>query len=429
MQSTDSKKIQKKGIINYMKQNRTPNNSKRKKIIIFLIIILAIFFWFFPKNILRRESSASDNTLLKAQIEAQNKAIKNIIDSRRLENSEEQIIDPFGEDGVIRILFIGLDARVGQNNGHCDAIQLISVDNNTGNIDITAVPRGTYSPLPPGKGTIPLDYYVSNACSLGGLEYGIEQIEKILGVKADYLVVVGFSEALGILRYLHLPTTETLQWLRNRQAYAIGEPQRAHNHSTFIKQMLVRFVPTENTKLDTVLEYIIYKLIKTDLSFTQSQKILNAIITMDIANHPEKIKLSIRPFYLVEDIQYDSEHIDKYLDQALGPIKHLLSKDDYSEISKETLQAKLLQTIEKNKDNLEFISWSYQNNLWLQIEDNEQSLAVQYNLLVNYLQLLSDKKECQSVLADYIIEMENRGEPLWQEKGKKLLREEIGYEE
>jgi len=412
-----------------MELDKIPNNNKKKKIIIFLIIILAISFWFFPKNILRRESSASDNTLLKTQIEAQNKAVKNIIDSRRLKNSEEETIDPFGEDGVIRILFIGLDTRVGQNNGHCDAIQLISIDNNTENINITAVPRGTHSPLPPGKGTVPSDYYVSNACVLGGLEYGIEQIEKILGVKADYLVVMGFSEALGILRYLHLPTTETLQWLRNRQSYAIGEPQRAHNHSTFIKQMLIRFIPTEKTKLDTVLEYVIYKLIKTDLSFAQAQKILDAISAMDIANHPEKIKLSMRPLYLVEDIQYDPERIEEYLDQMLGPIKHLLSKDDYSEISKDTLQAELLQTIEKNKDNLEFVSWSYQNNLWLQIEDKEQSLAIQYDLLTNYLQLISVKEKRQSILADYIIEMENRGEPIWQEKGKNLLREEVNNEE
>jgi hypothetical protein len=46
---------------------------------------------------------------------------------------------------------------------------------------------------------------------------------------------------LGILRNLKLPTTDTLRWLRHRQGYAIGEPQRAHNHSTFLKQLILRF--------------------------------------------------------------------------------------------------------------------------------------------------------------------------------------------
>ena len=395
---------------------------KKKAIVISVVIASCLGLWLLPKGILRYQANASARALLKTQ----NQAIENILDSRRIKNPEETTVDPFGEDGVVRILFIGLDSRVGQESGHCDAIQLISIDtNSTGTIAITAVPRGTYSPLPPGKGTTSTDYYVSNACGLGGLDYGINQIEKILGVKADYLVVVGFSETMGILRYLHLPTTETLQWLRNRHGYAIGEPQRAHNHSTFIKQMLINFVPTEKTKLDTGLQYVLYNLIKTDLSFAETQKILDAISNIDIANHPEKIQLSMRPLYSVQDISYDPENIAENLEKTLGPISHLLSKDDYSDVSEETLQANLLSIIEKNKDNPEFISWAYENNLWLQIEDDEQSLAVQFDLLTTYLDLLPSNSECQPVLADYILEMENRGETVWQIKGKDLLVQRI----
>ncbi|MBU2542142.1 hypothetical protein KJ785_01110 [Patescibacteria group bacterium] len=395
---------------------------KKKVIVISVLIVSCLGLWLLPKGVLQYQAKASKRALIKIQ----NQAIENIIDSRRIKNSEETTKDPFGEDGVVRLLFIGLDTRVGQEAGHCDAIQLISIDkNDTGMIIITAVPRGTYSPLPPGKGTTSTDYYISNACGLGGLEYGIQQIEKILGVKPDYLVVVGFSETMGILRYLHLPTTETLQWLRNRHSYAIGEPQRAHNHSTFIKQMLIQFVPTEQTKLDTALQYVMYNLIKTDLSFTQTQKILEAVSVMDIANHPEKIQLSMRPFYSVQDISYDPEKVTEYLAQTLDPISHLLSKDDYSDISEETVEAKLLSIIEKNKDNPEFTSWAYENNIWLQIEDNEQSLVIQFDLLTSYLSLLSEKIDHQTVLADYILEMENRGESIWQLKGKDLLTKEI----
>ena len=395
---------------------------KKKVIIILIIIISCLGLLLLAKAVLWYKAYASEREFIKTQ----NQAIENIIDSRRIENSEETTTDPFGEDGVVHVLFVGLDKRAGQEAGHCDAIQLISIDtNDIGKITITAVPRGTYSPLPPGKGTTSTDYYVSNACGLGGLDYGINQIEKILGVESDYLAVVGFSETMGILRYLHLPTTETLQWLRNRHGYTIGEPQRAHNHSTFIKQMIIKFVPTTQTKLNTALQYLVYNLIKTDLSFEQTQKILDTVSTMDIANHPEKIQLTMRPFYSVQDISYDPENVTEYLEQTLGPIAHLLSKDDYSNLSEETVQANLLSIIEKNKNNPEFISWAYENNFWLQIEDNEQSLAVQFDLLKDYLPLLSDSSKRQSILADYILEMENRGEPVWQTKGKDLLIQEI----
>ncbi|KKS31859.1 MAG: hypothetical protein UU93_C0013G0014 [Candidatus Amesbacteria bacterium GW2011_GWA2_42_12] len=362
-------------------------NMKRKIVLILSVMVLGVCLWFAAKGILWYRATAAERALEKKQ----DQAIEDVIDSHRLKNSDptdketgkEDTADPFDEDGIVRVLFIGLDKRVGQENGHCDAIQLITLDQGSGTINITAVPRGTYSPLPPGKGVTSSDYYVSNACGLGGLDYGIKQIEKILGVKSDYLVVVGFSETLGILRNLGLPTTETLQWLRNRHGYAIGEPQRAHNHSTFIKQMLIKFAPTEKSSINTALQYLVYKIVKTDLSFAQAQKIIATISAMDIANHPEKIQLSMRPLYAIQDIPYDPQHIGEYLDQTLGPIKHLLNKDDYSGTSEETIQAKLLSIIEKNKNNPEFVSWAYQNNIWLQIEDNEKRLAVQYDLLVS----------------------------------------------
>lgn len=390
----------------------------KKKIIIILIIIISGFgLWFLTRGILTYQVEAAEREHLKTQ----NQAIENIINTRRVKISDEKIVDFFGEDKIVRVLFIGLDKRTGQENGHCDAIQLVTIDNNTGIINITAVPRGTYSSLPPGKGTTSSDYYVSNACGLGGLDYGIDQIEKIIGVKADYLVVVNFSETLGILRDLKLPTTETLQWLRNRHGYAIGEPQRAHNHSAFIKQMMIKFVPTKKSKIDTALQYIMYKSINTDLSFEQVQKIIDAITVMDVVDHPEKIQLSMRPMYLVQVIQYDPALIEQNLEQTLGPIKHLLNEDTYSGMSLETIQAKLLSDIEKNKNNSVFITWAYKNNLWLQIEDHDKRLSTQYDLMVGYLSLLPDKKERESVIADYILEMENRGELSWQNKARQLL--------
>lgn len=395
----------------------------KKKIIILIIsiLLLSLSGIFFVKGIFWYKLNAT----AKAATQAREAAIDQLVESRKNSQTNNDTNDPFGEGNRLKILLIGVDKRVGQTQGHCDAIQLLDIDKEQEKIMITAVPRGTYSPLPPGKGATSSDYYVSNACGLGGLEYGVTQIEKILGQKADYLAVVGFSETLGILRTLKLPTTETLQWLRHRQGYAIGEPQRARNHSTFIKQMLTQFIPTKNSSFDTTLHVIIYKMIQTDLSFAQTQSIIDALSNMDLSKHPERITLSMRPAYTVQDIAYDPEHLDENIKKMLDPIKHLLSKDAYSGMDEEEIQKKLLAAIKEKKQDPNFISWAFDNDIWLQIEDDETRKKTQYEFLKNKLALLTKKEEREALIADYVLEMEYMGENWWADKAKVLLEKEI----
>jgi len=362
-----------------------------------------------------------------AEAERQHKqAIEDAINSHHAEvTNDVASSDPFGDDAKVSILFLGLDKRAGQVEGHCDAIQFITIDKKNNKITITAVPRGTYSPLPPGTGKLATDYYVSNACGLGGLEYGIDQIEKILGQKADYLVTVGFSEVLGILRNLNLPTTETLQWLRLRQGYAIGEPQRARDHSTFLKYLLTTYVPTESSQMDKVLQYLIYKTVQTDLTFAETQILVEALSKMDLAKHPEQIQLAMRPAFEVQDIAYIPEELNAYLDRMLGGVKWALSKEDYSDITVEEKQAKLIEVIAAKKDDPEFIAWAFDNNFWLQVEDKDQRLAIQFDFLKKYIALYAVKDKRESIILDYILEMENRGESEWLNKGRELLAKEI----
>jgi len=394
---------------------------KKVIIIIFVILLLGLGVFFLARGVSSYRAGEEERRAAKAESET----IEKILESRRGETEKSGTADPFGEDGMARVLLIGLDRRVGETDGHCDAIQLIAVDQKKQEVTITAVPRGTYSPLPPDGAYLPSDYYVSKACAIGGLEYGIRQIEKILGAKADYLVVLGFSEALGIFRNLDLPTEETLEWLRQRQGYAIGEPQRAHNHSTFIKQMMTKFVPQENSNMNAVLEYILYKIVKTDLSFAEVRALVDALSVMDFANHPERIRLAMRPAYAVQDIPYAEEYLGEYLDTMINPVKDLLPKDDYSGVTEGAAEAKLLEIIDEKKNDSEFVSWAFENNLWLQIEDDEKRLAAQYDFLVEYLSLLPEKDRRENIITDYILEMEYYGENQWALKGKELLRKVV----
>jgi hypothetical protein len=354
-------------------------------------------------------------------IEKQKIDIDRILAERyRQQFDESGQADPFKDDDIVRVLFIGLDSRVGQTAGHCDAIQMIEIDRKKKTVQITAVPRGTYVPLT-DKNRPPSDYYVSNSCAIEGLEYGIDQIERILGKKSDHIVMVGFSEAMGIIRQLKLPGPETLRWLRHRQGYAIGEPQRARNHSTFLKEMLLRFVPKTDSKLDASWEYVIYRMVRTDLSFEEARLIVSALIEMDLANNRDRISLSMRPAYEVSDIPYDENSLSQYLSNMLDPVKNLLSPDDYSETSKQQIESNILKMIDEGKDNPEFLKWAYDNQVWLQFEDDFRRDGLQYDLTMRYIHFLSEKENRIQMIEDYVLEMEYMGLDEWSKKGKEEL--------
>ncbi len=424
---------------------------KKKVKIIILLLLVAIVGWFLVRGIINYKRNVFEREQ-KQLIEQQ---ITDLIHERKLNNINEDE-DPFGDDNLIKILLIGIDSRAGDTSGHCDAIQLLEIHREQKYINITALPRGTYVPLP-GSGYKPGDYYVSNSCGLVSIEYGIEQMEKILGKKADYVAMVGFSEALGIFRDLKLPTTQTLQWLRNRHGFAIGEPQRAHNHSTFIKQMLIKYLGDQENKINTAWQYLIYKAINTDLSFQQTQTIVSAIEQMDLQNNSGRIKTFVKPhpfekitinadtipseqtdeenneeqkepeqkLVKIYDIEYDEENLSDQLDKLTIQDPNRLTEGDYSGLSAKEVQGILLNNILDNLGTPDYDKWAFENNVWLQLDDEKTREEIHYKILTSYINLFADLQLKQAIISDYIIEMETREEPTWLAKGKQLLADSL----
>lgn len=388
---------------------------------IVVLIVGGVFFvagglWFGVRTLgiwQKSEAELAASERLHGQIET-------VIDARRASIENEEETDLFDDLGSVRILFLGLDTRTAQKTGHCDAIQFIEINSQQQTVHITAVPRGTYAPLP-GSGHVPGDYYLSNACEIGGLEYGIAQIEQVLGQKADYVVMIGFSEALGAFRVLKLPTTETLQWLRMRQGYGVGEPQRAYNHSTFLKQMLVKFTPTTITPAETAWEYLLYKFVKTDLSFGQSRRLVRALSEMDFGVHPERITLQMKPSYQVTDIAYDAESLDAYLSSIIEPVAKSIPEGAYTGVTESEAQQRLMDAINTGLSDQSFVERAFEAQLWMQIEDTSARESVHFALLSGYVQSRSQAEEKQTLLADYIIEMETFGQPDWATSARALL--------
>jgi len=154
--------------------------SKKLKFIIIFVISVAILT-IVPYLVLHSKQTPEEQVGQKI-VDKQALEIEQIIKDRQLQEIKiDENVDPFGEDGIVRVLILGLDSRAGQTAGHCDVIQMLEINKNNNTVSITAVPRGTYSPLPFGKANTSTDYYISNACGLAGLDYGIDKIEKILG--------------------------------------------------------------------------------------------------------------------------------------------------------------------------------------------------------------------------------------------------------
>ncbi len=359
------------------------------------------------------------------ELTAAEPAVRNIVNEVLIARQREIADQPdltFGNDDEINILTLGIDSRKEGQEQHCDAIHLVTLNVKAWTIAITSVPRGTYSPLPPGRTYKETDYYLANACGFGGLEYGITQIEKVLGVKADYVATVGFSQALGIFRALDLPTTETLQWLRHRQTYQIGEPQRSQNQSTFMKDVALQLL--QDKGISSPLLYLLYRLVDTNLTFDQIHALYIGYLASDIGNHPERITLAMKPYYKTEEYHFDFTNPDAHVDALVARLQGKLPAEDLSNKSLEEIQTALIAYLEDVlTDDAKTIE-TYEAQLWQQVEDVQKREETHYALLEKYVALKKEEEKAAMIdeVTNYILEMQFFELSDWEQEGRELLK-------
>lgn len=347
----------------------------------------------------------------------------------RAQNIEESGEVNFGQDNEINVLVLGLDSRKANHEPHCDAIHMFTLNIEDWSIQVTSVPRGTYAYIPPG--TYPEnEYYLANACAFAGLDYGIEQIENIAGVKADYVATVGFSQVIGIMRTLELPTTESLQWLRHRQSYAIGDPQRSHNQAVFMKDLILTQADKLRGDLGTPLVYVLYSIINTDMDYKVARALVNGYLESDIDERPEDITLSMRPYYATQDLHLDLEHPEEQIDQFLEFIKPYLSEEDLSGRELEDIQSDLIVYLEGRLAAEESVSDVYEKRLWLQIEEDMVREQMHYAFLERYAREVArtDSDRALDIITQYIFEKQTLGETDYANLGRDLMSELIKVE-
>lgn len=359
------------------------------------------------------------------ELTAAQPAVQTLVDEMLTERKAELLEAPdeaFGSDDEINILTLGIDSRKEGHEQHCDALHLITLNVKEWTIKITSVPRGTYAALPPGGTYKDTDYYLSNACAFGGLDYGIAQIQKVTGVKADYVATVGFSQALGIFRVLGLPTTDTLQWLRHRQSYAIGDPQRSQNQATFMKDVALQLLSDDG--ISTPLLYILYTFVDTDLTFDQVHALYLAYLASDIAEHPERVTFDMKPYFETQIYHLDTEDADAQITSLLESLEGRLSSEDLSNKSLEeiqqTLTTYLYDMLGGTDDEIFHV---FHEQLWSQVEDETMREELHYRYLGRYVDLIkdTDRESAVQAVTDYVLEMQFFGLTDWETRGKNLM--------
>jgi len=385
------------------------------KLLIGIVIIAAVATAVF---VIRSASGLAGNDLSIDDV------VDYVLDSRMERIGSEG--GELGEEGEINVLLIGLDARKGSDEAHCDAIHMFSINTKAESLVITSVPRGTVVYIPGGPYD-ETDYYVSNACAFAGLDYGVSQIEKITQKKADFVVTVGFSQVMGVLRLMELPTTETLQWLRHRHSYGIGEPQRIHNQAVFMKDMIISQLDRFRSDLTLPVQYLLYKTVNTDMDFATGRTLLEYLLTIKIDERSDDIVLRMRPYYETVDYHFDIENPEAQIAEIAERLDLVLNEDDFSGQTEEEVQADLVSYLEYRLYDPEPIADVMDQMLWLQVADETLREQYHYDFLVRYLieEYSEDNEGAIDIISDYILEKETLELEDWVEQGKQLLAEYI----
>lgn len=299
------------------------------------------------------------------------------------------------------ILLLGLDARHGDSRPRCDAIHIFSLSGESDSLIITSIPRGTKVDIPQ---TSTESAYIANNCHINGIDDTISKIEKISGIKIDAYVSVGFSEVIGLLRSINLPTTSTLQYLRNRR-YVIGDYQRSHNQAMFLKDMiLTHFEQVHNMPSD--LRKFLFKSLNTNLDYDTAENIFEQFYKQKIYQNKDNIILVTKPERnkYVKDLHLDSDQSQTESPEEKSDFDNYQS--DIENYLKE-LTAKSTNLIKSGKTTnaYDILKTPYNQNLWWQIEDEKVREDIHFNLFKAYYDSIPDANLKKQTFDEYMNEL------------------------
>lgn len=216
----------------------------------------------------------------------------------------------------ISILITGVDARLNSTCLHADANHLITFWLDSGLIEITSIPRGTFADA--GLPDSLMQNYLANVRACKGRTAYMNDVMKIAGIeKIDYYVEFGFSQAIGLLELLGFEdrAVSTLRVLRSRKSFKRGDYQRSYNQGQFIRQVLLKFFNKINGPTGDMVLYGALSLVDTDLNIKIIKDIMSKYKSKGFPHTAKDVVLRLKPAYtdlehynFVDDNQFKNIH-------------------------------------------------------------------------------------------------------------------------
>ncbi|MBI2476837.1 hypothetical protein HYV72_01555 [Candidatus Uhrbacteria bacterium] len=167
-----------------------------------------------------------------------------------------------------------------------------------------------------------IEQYIANICKYIDFETFVRHAEFFSGYDADYTVRVGFSETQTLLRALDFDPVATLQFLRHRKTYPLGDVQRSYNQAVFIHDLLLERAD-DVARMPKPVRRALFSLLKTDMSFDMAEQLLAWYGSSGIAENPSRIVQRTVPSGTpkAQTIHVDEQAVVKQVDALLLNLK------------------------------------------------------------------------------------------------------------
>jgi anionic cell wall polymer biosynthesis LytR-Cps2A-Psr (LCP) family protein len=300
----------------------------------------------------------------------------------------------------INIALTGVDSRIGEKYKHADANHIISIlpDNNF--IEIFSIPRDTYADA--GFNLDSLDNFnlLTNVLGKQGRKKYLEELARISELdKIHYYIEIGFSQAIGLIEKLGFSNPKvTLQLLRDRKSYRIGDYQRTYNQGIFIKKSLIKSKDLIAESNDYIVSFFL-NMVNTNLSIIEFNNILNSLKINEISEN--KINNFVKP-----KIYTKFEELDLYNEEQYKILSEKIDFNVYDNTS-EYVAGKLLEILDEVEEfrnsqlKVNKLLRYYEQRAWLQISDLRIRNVIKdrfKNILVEAYTDLGKYKDAQNVI-------------------------------
>lgn len=279
---------------------------------------------------------------------------------------DKKIIKKVFKGKRVNIAITGVDSRIGERYRHADANHVVSLLLDKGEIEIYSIPRDTYAFA--GFEEDSLDKYnlLTNVLGRLGRKSYLSELARISEIDhIHYYVELGFSQAIGIIEKLGFKDPKsTLQILRDRKSYRIGDFQRSYNQGNFISGAIYKFNHlTENTN-DIIFD-IFLGLVETNLSKDD---------IIDLKSYFTNLKKNQITNFVKPKINTNFEEIDLFNTFEYDSI--IVSNDlGAFDNTSEFVAGKLLEILEEvdsyknNQVKINKLKRYFEQKAWLQISD------------------------------------------------------------